>query len=244
MLGFITSRRRVGLALSLSLLTAAPGIARPVDDRAREAAKTAYRAGAEAYRRGDMTTALGHFNAAYELDPNPTLMFNLANVYAALERPKESVRYFRLYLREAPEEMRREDQAAVEALVARLKMKMEDLEPREVPPPERDPTFRVLGWAGVGLGAVAMGAGAIYTADLADWEDKHAAATLASEKARTRDEGESAGRIATGMWITGGALLAAGALLLWLDADEEGGPEGARSELSVGPGQVGWRLTW
>lgn len=209
------------------------------DPRAKAAAVTAYQAGVNAYQRGDMTTALGHFTAAYELDPNPALMFNLANVYAALDRPKESVRYFRLYLQEAPPEMRREDEAEVTALMSRLKLKMEDLQPQA--PYDPGPVLRTSGWIGIGLGAVALGVGTVYGFQVEGWESDQRAATTAKEKARLRDEGEFAEDMATGMLVAGGILAAGGALLLWLGAEDEQQPQGG---LSVGPGQVSWSWTW
>ncbi|MFN3197167.1 MAG: tetratricopeptide repeat protein [Bradymonadia bacterium] len=213
------------------------------DSAAKAAAIEAFKAGQRSYAQGDMTTALGHFNAAYELDPNPTLMFNLANVYAALDRPKESVRYFRLYLRDAPPEMRQEDEAAVTALMQRLKLRMEDLEPQvEDPPYDPRPTFRTSGWISLGLGAVALGVGTVYGFQLQGFEDDHRAATTAREKARTRDEGEFAESMASGMLVAGGILAGAGALFLWLGAEDDGGP--SESGIIVGPGQVGWSMSW
>ena len=53
-----------------------------------------FQIGAEAYKKGDFTTALEHFLASNRLVPNRNVMFNVARAYEQLARYPEAYRYY------------------------------------------------------------------------------------------------------------------------------------------------------
>lgn len=96
-------RASVSLALCSSVLigtlsprdaqaqAAAP--AAPVKpEAARAEARSRFERGLRAFDSGDLPGALAEFNRAQELLPNPNVLFNVAQVYAAMGKPVEATR--------------------------------------------------------------------------------------------------------------------------------------------------------
>src|SRR6185369_17081064 len=62
-----------------------------------------FQIGAEAYKKGDFTTALEHFLASNRLVANRNVMFNIARSYEQLGKFPESYRYYSDALRGEPD---------------------------------------------------------------------------------------------------------------------------------------------
>ncbi len=69
----------------------------------REKATAMLAEGAELYRKGDVTRALGNFKAAYAVFPSPKLQYNIGLAYQGLGRHAEALKSFEAFLRDAPD---------------------------------------------------------------------------------------------------------------------------------------------
>lgn len=105
---------RAALLPSLVLLTSATGVA--ANDRSEQAA-VHFSRGVELVRLGDLESAAAEFEAANELRPHPTVLYNLGQTYASLGRSVDVVRTLKIYLAESPE-LPPGRQREVEALIA------------------------------------------------------------------------------------------------------------------------------
>jgi len=88
------------LTIALSICLLAP-IAHA--DGLADEADLQFQVGAEAYRKGDFTTALEHFLASNRLVANRNVMFNIARSYEQLGKFPESYRYYTDALRGEPD---------------------------------------------------------------------------------------------------------------------------------------------
>src|SRR5437867_3461171 len=105
--------RAATLAGLLTLLVVAPGAARaqpapspPDESRAREL----HQQGSRHYDIGEYDAAIDDFKAAYALSPAAGLLFNIAQAYRmkGTDSCAEALRYYRSYLRAAPNAENRE----------------------------------------------------------------------------------------------------------------------------------------
>lgn len=87
------SRRQVALVAALSLY--APSV-NADESRAREL----FGRGLELYRQQHFAEALAAFRQAYAQAERPNIALNIAQCYRKLNRPKEAIRYYRLYIRQ------------------------------------------------------------------------------------------------------------------------------------------------
>jgi tetratricopeptide (TPR) repeat protein len=123
---------RVALLVSLLLLpslaeaaeTPAPAGDTAATDARRTQAKTRYEEGAAAYAAGRFKDAVDLFLAADRLAPSAPLSFNIARAYEKLGDDSGALRWYRDYLRRAPNAANASDVAAlVEKLEDRLSKK-------------------------------------------------------------------------------------------------------------------------
>ncbi|MDI1449701.1 PEGA domain-containing protein [Polyangium sp. 6x1] len=110
---------RAARFLSVALLFAAlaPRPARAAEDVAK--AKALFNAGAKAYTNGRYLVAIDSFREAYAAAPRPAMIFSLAQAYRRqyfvdgdLEKLKQSIANYRLYLEQVKEGERRADAVA------------------------------------------------------------------------------------------------------------------------------------
>lgn len=66
----------------------------------RYKAKALVKKGNVKYRIGELEEALAHFKKALELVNNPTIVFNIAQCHRQLEKRKEAIFFYKLYLDE------------------------------------------------------------------------------------------------------------------------------------------------
>jgi tetratricopeptide (TPR) repeat protein len=91
------STGRALLAVLLALALATPSVR--ADDRGAAAeAKAAYQEGTAAYERGRFEEAIAAFGRAYDLDPAPMLLFNLAQSYWKAGQNDRALVTYRRYL--------------------------------------------------------------------------------------------------------------------------------------------------
>src|SRR5260370_7879175 len=91
-------RKRLGYTLAL-VLTAAQisvGSPRPAGAQGtpalapKDEARDRFDRGLKLFNEGDNAAALAEFKRAYDLIPNPLVLFNIRLVYAAMNRPPEA----------------------------------------------------------------------------------------------------------------------------------------------------------
>src|SRR5271154_2835885 len=89
-------RRALALTLSTTLLCAvasSTALAQPAapTEAARQEARDRFDRGLKLFNDGDNPGALAEFKRAFELIPNPLVLYNIGLVYAAMGRPVEAV---------------------------------------------------------------------------------------------------------------------------------------------------------
>jgi hypothetical protein len=86
-------RRTATIALSLLFihLAPAPALAAEPSTDAKTEARTRFDRGLALFNDGDNTGALAEFQRAYEVIPNPVVLYNIGLVYAAMNRPADAV---------------------------------------------------------------------------------------------------------------------------------------------------------
>src|ERR1700727_2890609 len=92
------TRRRRALALTLSatlLAATVPGAALAqapaASEAVRQEARERFDRGLRLFNDGDNPGALAEFKRAFELIPNPLVLYNIGLVYSAMGRPVEAV---------------------------------------------------------------------------------------------------------------------------------------------------------
>jgi hypothetical protein len=91
------------------------------DDQRRAEAKARYEQGVQAYYGGHYKDAVDSFLAADRLSPSAPLSFNIARAYEKLEDDSGALRWYRDYLRRAPNASNASD---VSAIIARFETRL------------------------------------------------------------------------------------------------------------------------
>jgi tetratricopeptide (TPR) repeat protein len=114
-------------AASLLIGVATPSPAAAQEDATssqdEDPARAEYQLGVDAYSAGRYREAVEHFEATHRLAPNPVLSYNIALAYDAMGAAANALRYYRDYLRAAPEA---EDRNEVLASIRRLEKRLAD----------------------------------------------------------------------------------------------------------------------
>src|SRR5260221_9965172 len=88
----------------------------------RELARVRYRQGVEAYKEGHFREGIDLFLDADQLAPSAALSFNIAAAYEKIDQPAAALRWYRDYVRRAPDAA---DRAQVEAMVRGFEQALE-----------------------------------------------------------------------------------------------------------------------
>lgn len=75
----------------------------PPPSPAEEEARALFSAGRVAFEQGHLDRALEHFQRAYELSPQPGLLFNIGNTYDRLREDELAIEHLERYLEALPE---------------------------------------------------------------------------------------------------------------------------------------------
>ena len=87
------------VAVPTTRAQAAPAAQAPADARAE--ARERFDRGLSLFEKGENAAALAEFKRAYELIPNPVVLYNMGLVYAAMNRPVEAADALERYLAQA-----------------------------------------------------------------------------------------------------------------------------------------------
>lgn len=138
--------RTLPTLLALSLAVLLPTLARadlPTGEEANRQAREAFAIGSRAFDLGKWDQAIQAWQHGYELKPDPTFLYNIAQAERLAERYDKALFFYHSYLRNAPEAKNR---AEVEQRIARIEVlvrqkKATDESPPNAPltPPVRTP---------------------------------------------------------------------------------------------------------
>ncbi len=218
--------RRASAALVLFLGLAAQPIGRCHAQRGDDLFKQS----AEHYKRGEFEQAAALLERAYELDPQPVLLYNLARAYENSGTWTKAIDAYERFLQEEPDAA---DRVAIKKRIAVLRKNMEEQEalrvlrenqrnggPRPLPEGSEEPgqkKYSIAPWiiASVSAAAAATGLGLALRAqslhnDAVDEPSFQEASSLQSRAVRLF-------RTANGTLATSGALFIAG--VTWLIVD-------------------------
>lgn len=104
-------------ALIFIASTAGPALGDPKEDQEQRAQKL-FQVGDDHYAAGRYEEAVAHFQQAYDLSPQPALLFNMANAYERMGEYEKAADHLRRYL-ESP---KAEDVASVRERIRRLEL--------------------------------------------------------------------------------------------------------------------------
>ncbi len=189
--------------------------------------------GAEAFRAGDFPTAIERFEAAYELQAVPNLLYNIGRCYEQLEEWDEAITYFERFItspdieseaREHAMERVRSLREIKEATARGEDPDDDDDSTEELPPPPPEPgPNRVPGFAVTGLGVAMIAGGAIaglsarnQASQISDMSMPYDDRLAARNSARTR------GFIADGLFVGGAVATGVGIFLLVTAGSDDG----------------------
>lgn len=121
-------------------------------------ARTHFRAGVDAFTRGEYSVALSEFQSAYRIAPHHAVRVNIANCYMHLGRPIDALNHFESFLSEAaaagPIQPRQRQE--VDSQIAELRHQVGEVQVRIEPSTVRDPIVIVDGQTADARGMVRM----------------------------------------------------------------------------------------
>jgi len=201
--------------------------AAPAPNKARAA--ELYKTGADAYLRGDFATAITILDEAYQLDPQPVLLYNRAKAHEGLGHLDEAISLYEQYLTEEPSSP---DRGAIEQRLATLKKQREERAAMEKerqavekeraeraaqPPPPAPQKRSVLPYVVAGVGVAGVVAGGVFGILAKGKEDDAKGQLTQREAISDRDSGSTLATVANVSFIAGGVLIVAGAVWWALD---------------------------
>lgn len=205
--------------------------------RDRKRAIQLFRESETAYQAGEFERAANLLREAYDLDPAPTLLYNLARALESSGDLPAAKKAYEEYIQVEP---KAKDRPAIEKrienlgrqirerqeLEARLKRKAEEdaeakaVEPPPAPPvvattqpPPDPPAASPIPWIVAGLGVAVVGSGAVLGALARGRNNDAIAAPLQTDAAALADEAQGLATAANVSFAVGGAVVAGG--LLW-----------------------------
>ena len=202
-----------------------PAAEKPEPNKARAA--ELFKKGADAYLHGDFAQAITILDEAYQLDPQPVLLYNKARAHEGLGHVDEAVTLYEQYLTLEPSSS---DRGAIDQRLATLKKQQQeragmekeraavekeraDRAAAEPPPHKRSKLPYVV----AGVGVVGLVAGGVFGI-LAKGKESDAQGQQTQLAAiHDRDSGSTLATVANVSFIAGGVLVVAGAVWWALD---------------------------
>jgi tetratricopeptide (TPR) repeat protein len=105
----------------------------------KEKAKQLFMKGMAQYKLEHYDEAIADFEAAYQEEQSPVLLFNIAQANRLAKRPKQALSFSRKYLRETPEAQNR---AQVEKEMATLEEEVKELDADDAAQRQREAEAR------------------------------------------------------------------------------------------------------
>jgi tetratricopeptide (TPR) repeat protein len=189
---------------------AAPTRTAPTDARALEL----FEQSAQAYREGHFQEAVDKLLEARRFKAEPVLLYNLGRAYEALGKPGDAADAYGKYLEEEPEAA---DRKAIEGRIATLRAQANDLAAaRRDPdrPRDEDDGLSAVPWIVMGVGAAALGTGAVLGVVASGKHDDAVAEPVQAFAVDKQNDAENFARAATVTLIAGTIISAMG--LAWL----------------------------
>ena len=122
------------LLAALVLALASPALG---DDSATEQARQHYEIGTQQYDLGHWDDAIREFEKAYELRPDPSFLYNLAQAYRRKGDPKRALDLYKNYLAKVPKTPQRPE---IEERIKSLQKQIEEAAPAKPAAPALEPT--------------------------------------------------------------------------------------------------------
>lgn len=169
-----------------------------------------------AYKAGKFEDAADLLRQAYDLFPEPILLYNLGRAQEGLGDPKGAIESYERYLSEAKQV---EDRGAIERRIATLRAQIAEQEAnakklREVPPPPPVDTrsdFEKYGpWATMAAGGVLIGTGIVFGVRSGSKHDDAVAAPGQRDAADLQASAERYATVANVLFVVGGIAAAGG----------------------------------
>lgn len=215
------------------------------------------------YNQGEFAEAATLLRRAYELRPDPLLLFNLGRALESDGDLGGAIEAYEQYLRDAPNAS---DRRAIERRVQNLRRQQERLErveqddrggdesdagdaigTDEGDEPRRSGAASVVPWIVAGAGVAVIGAGAAFGLVSSSKNDEALAARVQAQAHELQTDAETFATIANVCFVAGGVIAAAGVTWGVLSMGGGGDDEGAGEEelaIGIGPGSVAVRGTF
>lgn len=244
--------RRIACALLAMSLTfaavPAPVFAQEIGEKVQQLSQE----GAKAYRAGDYAAAARKFEAAYELEAVPNLLFNAAKCYEKLEDWDQAISLYKKFsvAPDVSEDARDRALAQVEKLkeVQALEKKAVDTgEEKQVaeedkkeekkpvePPPEKDYTWT---YVALGTGVALLATGGVFGVLASAEQSNFDVAETPEERRAARDSGKTFALTADVMYGLGAAAVIVGVVAAF--AGNESKSDGMTLSPVVGPDGAG-----
>jgi tetratricopeptide (TPR) repeat protein len=190
------------------------GMARADDNR--DKALQLFEDSNTAYKAGKFEDAADLLRQAYDLFPEPLLLYNLGRAQEGLGDRKGAIDSYERYLAEAEQV---DDRGAIERRIATLRAQIAQQEAdakklREVPPPPPVDTrtdFEKYGpWATIGAGGVLIGTGIVFGVRSGSKHDDAVAAPGQRDAAQLQASAQHYATIANVLFVVGGIAAAGG----------------------------------
>jgi tetratricopeptide (TPR) repeat protein len=200
-----------------------------------------------AYQEGRFDDAVELLTRAYEMHPEPVLLYNLARAEDGGGNFADAVESYERYLFEAGDIP---DRGAIEQRVATLRANLDerarlgrlddvsDSAPAAAEEPDDGPGVNPLPWVVVGVGAVGIGVGAVLGVMALGAHDEALVAPSQEETADAQSRAEGLAVGSTIAFIAGGVLVAAGVTWGIISLAGGGSDAAPSAQLRIVPGGV------
>ena len=212
------------LTTTLPLIAPSEAYAQGSKDTARKVEELSAKA-AELYGKKDFLGAIELFKKAYELEPVPNLLYNIARCYEKAEKYEEAIEYYKKFT-VAPDV----DSKSREDSLKRIETLQDALDAKKALNTKKDPNGqtgpngqtttpkpveqgpdRTVAYVLLGGGALALAGGATMgVLAKGKQSDFEAAGTTPDERRALRDSGERFALMADGMYVVGAGLAVVG----------------------------------
>ena len=239
-----------GVALAFSMATT--GSTWAATDADKQRALELFRDGAKAYDAGRFEKSVQLLRRAYQLDPAPVLLYNLARAYESMGAPEQAADNYKRFLQEEPNA---QDRGAIEKRIEILEAQVRERaalkeqrraeaaraaspsRPRRALGDEPTESPSALPWIVAGAGLVTLAVGGYFGLTAQSRQDEAVGDPDFVSATDKQTEAEDLARTANILFIAGGVLSVSGVVWGVLDLAGSGG-SGAResTSLSVSPG--------
>lgn len=169
----------------------------------------------KAYKSGKFEDAADLLRKAYDLFPEPILLYNLGRAQEGLGDRKGALESYERYLAEAKQV---DDRGAIERRIATLRAQLDtEAKLREPPPPpppppidDRTPLEAYGPWATIGAGGLMIGTGVVFGIRSGAKHDDAIAAPGQRDAAALQVSAEKYATIANVLFVVGGLATAGG----------------------------------